>query len=497
VSVTVREHDIDWLAPAPLWAAGEAGTAAPVVVQFNGDDFMDRLRGMLAGGADGVTDLNAARPTPNKPGDLPVLYQPVNGSYALVCASLTCRLSGRPEKGVAPGRKESVGFVLRRVDNGVESAWVPAGSGAGSWHSPVGAVPFDGEEVIPLFPVPVGGPSARVVWAGVIPTSSRETYLPGEPGDLTPPAIDEDPRILELDSGPGAALTADLGPQVDVGTRRAAGMQAALSLAVAIRDSVLGKSADVEIPSPAGDTADITADLKTTEKENLIKKLQWAGLDKAVDFAWKERAKLLDVTTVALDGQPDFQLPLTTEQWGLIRTAFFDALPQKVPLPARFAAGTALPKLTLDLPGNLPQQYLVRCVYRRAGCPPVVSRPSARFAVASVYDPDAPARTIRIPMPTDMGLRTLRRLKKNVGFVLSRTINAQVQALSGTKLKDLDAGKVNTGGKGIAEICTFALPVITLCAMIVLFIFVVLLNIAFFWLPLLKVCLPVPKGKPS
>ena len=100
-------------------------------------------------------------------------------------------------------------------------------------------------------------------------------------------------------------------------------------------------------------------------------------------------------------------------------------------------------------------------------------------------------------MPIDVSVGGLRKFKKNVGFVLSAGLNAKVQSLSGKKLKDIDDGNVSAGGIGLGEICTFALPIITLCAMIVLFIFLVLLNIVFFWMPLLKICFPIPKEESS
>lgn len=51
------------------------------------------------------------------------------------------------------------------------------------------------------------------------------------------------------------------------------------------------------------------------------------------------------------------------------------------------------------------------------------------------------------------------------------------------------------GGIGIQWICSFSLPVITLVAMILLMIMISLLNIVFFWLPWIKICLPFPKIK--
>lgn len=332
MNAVLARHEVDWLAPAPLWGAAGVSPAAPAVLRFRGDDFMDRLTQLLdkpgpdraakllAAGAEAAADGMAAG----------VLYQPLHGCYALVCASLTCRLPGRPEKAVAPAASDSVGFVLRRIEGGAEQAWVPGDEGHGEWVAPE---PGDGEEVLPLFPVRAGGDPPRRVWAGLVPTTSRETYP----------------------DGPDAVLR---------------------------------------------------------------------------------------------------------------------------------------PKLEADLG----RKYVVRCVYLRDGCPPEVSGPSAAFAVAPLYDPDAPARTIRIPMPIDTSVAGLQKLKKNVGFLLSKSLNKQAGAFTG-KFKDIDDGKKSPGepAEGVEEICSFALPIITLCAMIVLFVFLVALNFVFFWLPFLKICLPLPK----
>jgi hypothetical protein len=53
---------------------------------------------------------------------------------------------------------------------------------------------------------------------------------------------------------------------------------------------------------------------------------------------------------------------------------------------------------------------------------------------------------------------------------------------------------VPTGDPGwtLGMICSFSIPIITLCAFIVLMIFIQLLNIVFWWLPFLKICLPIP-----
>jgi hypothetical protein len=44
-------------------------------------------------------------------------------------------------------------------------------------------------------------------------------------------------------------------------------------------------------------------------------------------------------------------------------------------------------------------------------------------------------------------------------------------------------------------ICSLSIPIITLCAFILLMIFVQLLNIVFWWLPFFKICFPIPTLK--
>jgi hypothetical protein len=43
-------------------------------------------------------------------------------------------------------------------------------------------------------------------------------------------------------------------------------------------------------------------------------------------------------------------------------------------------------------------------------------------------------------------------------------------------------------------ICSLSIPIITICALILLLIIVNLLNIVFWWLPYFKICFPIPMG---
>jgi len=165
-------------------------------------------------------------------------------------------------------------------------------------------------------------------------------------------------------------------------------------------------------------------------------------------------------------------------------------------------------------------QFRLRFVHVNADCgpvhPPTLSEPSAPFELASFFDPDAPARPVRISLPMDTSPAGLRKHAKGTAFVLSDMLCGQVQRAKGMGFIDLvlqvlpfplhkdidtgDGGGCKDGnGIDIGMICSLSIPIITLCALILLLIIVGLLDFIFRWLPFLAFCFPVPrlKGKGS
>lgn len=168
---------------------------------------------------------------------------------------------------------------------------------------------------------------------------------------------------------------------------------------------------------------------------------------------------------------------------------------KQVPAPA------LAPQLPPMAPANAQGDdwYCVRCVYLRPNCgkrpPALVSERSERFRLASFYEPDAPARQLRVALPVDTSPATLRKYDRNVAFMLSDQLRKQMSRA--TNLKDLMDGKAGDvqGGLDFSVICSFSIPIITICALILLMIIVGLLNIVFWWLPLFRICFPVPSLK--
>jgi hypothetical protein len=127
-------------------------------------------------------------------------------------------------------------------------------------------------------------------------------------------------------------------------------------------------------------------------------------------------------------------------------------------------------------------------------CPPetVWSDYSEPFTIAPWYDNNgAPPVQIALPDVTDKSF--LKRLKPNVAFALPEGL---FNLLQGDAKALADGKGGSTSPKlGIQWLCSFSIPLITICAFIVLNIFLQLFNIVFQWLLYIKICIPIPGRK--
>jgi hypothetical protein len=159
--------------------------------------------------------------------------------------------------------------------------------------------------------------------------------------------------------------------------------------------------------------------------------------------------------------------------------------------------------------------FVIRMVHINADCgplhPPTLSPPSVQFRLASFFDPEAPVRPITITLPADTTPAGLRKHGRGTAFVMSDLLCGQVQRAKGLGFidlvlqvlpwpfhKDIDVGTgggCKNGGLEIGMICSLSIPIITLCALILLIIIVTLLDMIFRWLPWFIACFPVPKLK--
>jgi len=182
---------------------------------------------------------------------------------------------------------------------------------------------------------------------------------------------------------------------------------------------------------------------------------------------------------------------------------------------ALVTADATVPQPAIPLAAKQPADaltgwFVIRCVYRRPACGPlhddVVSVPTDPFQLAGFFDPDAPARPIRIGLPIDTSPAGLRKFDKNTAFVISDTLCGQIKRIQGITFgdlvrtvlpfplhKDLDAGGgacKGADGTSFGTICSLSIPIITICALIILILMVSLLDIIFHWVPFFLICFP-------
>ena len=126
-------------------------------------------------------------------------------------------------------------------------------------------------------------------------------------------------------------------------------------------------------------------------------------------------------------------------------------------------------------------------------CPPetVWSEYSEPFTIAPWYDNNG-APPVQIALP-DVTKDFLKKMKPNVAFAVPEGLFNLLQCDPKTMA---DGKKVTPPPKlGIRWLCSFSLPLITICAFIVLNIFLQLFNIIFQWLLYIKICIPIPGRK--
>jgi hypothetical protein len=550
-------HEVEWVTAPPLWdlaqadAGGRPRFRQPALLRFDSDTFMEELIGLMEKGDAALAD-RVARP---EKWDLPAagwvpagdptlsadlrLFQPAHGRFYVTAASLVCRRVGLPVRKVDAAAGERTSMLMRRLvprpdrtldpadpASFTEQAWV-GDRKAGTWQTLTGTV-LPGEERLPLFPLAAAGEQGRKrqVWAGLLPVASREIYEGARPAAAPPP--------------PPPPPTTTLDPLQDVTEPRRAVFQAtvlqgletlhlspfppdptqAAAVAASMRESLSFVLLDL-VDFLAAELPDVWDAIEAHSSAGL------SSLDAAVfdhlaasfggSGSWRDALLAADAHRPVLLGTGSASGPAPVPEsfsgpavqalalgflsGGTFRAKVFAALnaspsaaaepPGRAPVLAAQAAET------VEVEGAL---YRLRFIYERPQCAPfhdpIVSEPSRPFRLGPFFDPDAPARPLVIRMPFDTSPQGLRRFPKGVAVLMSAELRRQAERVNNQKLADLDEGKVgNDPGWGLGMICSLSIPIITICAFLVLMIFLQLLNIVFFWMAFFKICLPIPVKK--
>jgi hypothetical protein len=592
----------DWQTPSPLWEKalldGEDQTRfrRPALLRFAVDDFMQELQHILDRDPAQLETLVAQPETweeeqvgweMTKNQDIPFrLYHPAQGRFYLVAASLVCKLPGLPDKCIQADKEESVSFVMRRVKDSAEYAWVSkeakllfpmepsyqdglsdingqwnrrfeeencplppdasiSGDDAGKrwvikdkngqylysihkeknvlnvyagvkkgWHEVHAGMVLDDEERLPMFVLNFDfQQNPRRIHAGFIPVAGSETFQ-AEPefqtADMSafdPGGLFEDTVVLGIKelrytllSHPG---------HIDDAQAQEIFLFCMVDFVEFIEEylgndfSALG---DLTAPYFYYDTQNnFTWDAALKEVQEKKDALRLGKMPPELNAVFPQLPGEVDVKTIikiAVDYLEIVEYDGPVNKY-VYKDTFKDGIAQaleNVPTDTDTGAAAAPP----DPPRFDPQDgtnYRIYCVYERPRCegilPPVISRATRDFQLASYFEPDAPARPIRIVMPKNVGIASLRKFKKNVAVLISDSLRQKMEQVKDKTVGDLEDGEAGSAGPpfDLGKICSFSIPIITICALILLMIIVQLLNIVFFWLPYFKICFPLKFGK--
>ncbi|MBZ5569163.1 MAG: hypothetical protein LAN64_15095 [Acidobacteriia bacterium] len=477
-------------------------------------------------------------------------FQPVHARFYLVAGSLVCRQPGLPDHQVKSNLGEKTTFVVRRIRPKVgltgdcstfdpqhcdEYAWLSADPSG--WAQVDGAGLADGEERLPMSAFEFGANgSRRRLFTGLIPASRRQTYVAGKvtqtaaQGTVTtddPRKIDfqrqvSDPWVELVDyrdeTQASSSLSQNAKDQIATGIAQASAL-ILIDFANFLSQHIPNVWNVLQHSSPASSLGPKPKQLAlykifNTTVANLQPPSSRSKLSDAIQSA-KNFENTFENAVLAKGPNPAVPTGYAGPMLSDTSDAQLSALIRRGSDPLQPRALQVLAEAALDEVGPAPpvmvrtpakdpenpqgdDWYVVRCVYERPQCGlkmvPVISEPSRPFQLASFFDPDAPARSIQVALPIDTTPAALRKYDKGVGFMISDQLGKQMSRVKG--LKQLMEGDLaDPDGFGLGMICSFSIPIITICAFIVLMIFLTLLNIVFWWLPFFKICFPIPTLK--
>ena len=518
------EHDVAFLKP---WYA--AGRDVALHRYFDAD-FVDRFNNDVLDASPDL--LRWEQEDRDSTGTVLKLRRPVHRTFHLVAAEIACRLPGSPALG--PEKVASAGFVVRsRQKDGIKGFRLVRGRPAGwqtidesadpdasrqlqSYGVKLPAVParpgYTGEETYPLHAglvqpqggrahtllfgyLPIGGeeyapPIATATNAGDMPEELPWPFgLLNHPNGPPPWTIAAEQQVMQGEArSPLAALLRVLLNRYRLGDPAA--RQSTDNAAIfAILDR-LTFHIDPPFPFVAPDLRDWAA--RTPFVANGAP-LTLGELVANADFASTVGAAMTNADPASAVQLPAGFVPADVS----LLIGETDAAALRSALQLRLAGAWTAAVGQFPVPKYPPgdTQFMVRPFVRTIrpdGCERITwGNYSAPFVLATSFDPDA-TRPVLIQMPELDDAK--RGMARGAAFAMPPKLAGLVNSLTGKQsVQDTIDGN-QPPGLQLGMICSFSIPIITICAMIILSVIINLLNIVFFWLPFVKICLPLPKN---
>lgn len=457
------------------------------------------------------------------------LLQPVHRTFNIAILEAHCEIFGEPR--LDPAQIESSGLVVRRLSPDGPLGWMQANGVIHGWRNlspieqqdpnPVYRQPLDSvghpeinrrlalqkgvrellnpltETTHPLFVAPpdVCAAAKKTILYGLIPVTSTEMSdsppppAASERATLTAELAKMFPKFFvagtytALDVARNALVT---GEEVSANTKALNDMLPLLIDFGAFADTAAAKTFITELNSIQLELPNrITSFVSHLGAGTLLKNSAQALLaqqDAAAAAATAGPGELV-AQDIAIPAQTTWTI--TKEQSRAVRERLADLLLER---RATLFAG----ERRFDARnGRYQLQAFIR-VRQPDGCPPqtIWSEPSEPYAIAPWYDSsDVPPVPISLPNPFDRD--ALKNAKPNVAFTVPKELAAFIQANSPGDVFG-DGPAKGAAGVTLDWICSFNIPFITICAFIVLSIFLALFDIIFQWLLLIRICIPIP-----
>lgn len=531
------KHDIVISAPRDILKS-----SAPAILQRSESDFIDAVMEEFKTDG-GRKTLQGTLARGRAAGNVLKLFQPVQRQFHLGLIEIWCDTPGTPR--LDPTRIDSAGMVIRRIRGARYEGWMQAKGRLRGWagvdrlgkalsdpastlrlaSAATGVADIDrslmtlalekedallNEQVIPLFAAPpdVCAASKKTLYYGLVQTTSAEfSESPVGFEDETFTAASSEFRDHLVQALRGEKMDFALAGEnlrTDwLAVLEAPGPVKPADLPLAHWSALTGGSATSmkrfvlllrQLTSEFGvfdENTDSSAVVKELQAIRLPLKLRPGEREHrtvAADVFLKQAAAIVLQRNAAT---PPTEMPL---HWPALDAAAARRLTQALyqAMAARFAA-------MKGQPGRYDERdarYVLRAFVRlkpEAGCPAQTlwSAYSEPFVIAPWYEgAGAPPTQIALPDVTDPNL--LKALKPNVAFL----VPPKLQSLFNVSPKDMLEGKGKTdSGVTLGWICGFNIPTITICAFIVLNIFLSLFDLIFGWLFSVKICIPFPKKK--
>jgi hypothetical protein len=481
------------------------------------------------------------------------LFQPAQLRYYLIASALTCRKPGLPDHTIDTSAGEAVAFIVRQLrpkpgytnaDCAVydpakctEYAWMPVTADASAsttatllakgftatspalqpgWIQASDAAPMPGEDQIPLSLAHTGANgSSRRIFLGLIPASRRQQYVGAQ--TLSSNGGGNGTNTNGSSGGNGNGTPAD--PRMGSFYRQIIAPWWNLEDWWTHIDpgSTTSEAASENQVNSGLSSALILLDFATFLQQNIPN--VWSAISGAAPLSSLSSAERTLYNTLGSALQAALlsasQYGAQIESMGPANNPIAGYTPYTLTDPANWIDPTSLqtpvanalqPLSSVNVPvlPSIAQKpsnpmgdyyFIVRCVYLRPQCRcNVISPPCQPFMLANYFDPDAPARRIQVALPVDTSAAALRKYDKGVAFMMSDELRNQIGRVA--SLTNLANGQIGPSpGIGIGWICSFSIPIITICALMLLLVIVIALNLVFFWLPFFKICFPVPQLK--